>query len=180
ALAEAIKQKKSSLAFVGTPCQIRAIRKLQIAGLKRYTAPIKLLIGLMCSESFTYDGLVEEYIRGKLGINPEEISKMNIKGKMLITTKSGVKAIPLAEVKPYVRKGCGHCQDFSSELADISAGGLGLDGWTFIIIRTETGERIFESAEKAGILETRVPDEKELALSLLLKLSSKKRKAPAA
>ncbi|MCS7096428.1 MAG: Coenzyme F420 hydrogenase/dehydrogenase, beta subunit C-terminal domain [Candidatus Bathyarchaeota archaeon] len=180
ALAEAVKQKKHSLAFVGTPCQIRAVRKLQMAGLKRYTAPIKLSIGLMCSESFTYEGLIEGYIRGKLGINPEEISKMNIKGKMLVTTKSGVKAIPLAEVKPYVRKGCGYCQDFSSELADISAGGLGLDGWTFIIIRTETGEKIFESAEKAGFLETRSPDEKEPAMNLLLKLSSKKRKAPAA
>jgi len=35
ALTEAIKQKKTSIAFVGTPCQIHAIRKMQMFGLKK-------------------------------------------------------------------------------------------------------------------------------------------------
>ncbi|MGQ9566382.1 MAG: coenzyme F420 hydrogenase/dehydrogenase beta subunit N-terminal domain-containing protein, partial [Candidatus Bathyarchaeales archaeon] len=69
ALADAIKQKKTSIAFVGTPCQIHAIRKMQMAGLKKYTTPIKYLIGLLCSECFTYDGLMEKHIHEKLGIN---------------------------------------------------------------------------------------------------------------
>jgi len=179
-LAEGIKQKRSSIAFVGTPCQIRAIRKMQMAGLKKYTAPLKLLIGLMCSESFSYEGLMEKYVHGKLGVNLNEIVKMNIKGKMLVTTKSDVKAIPLAEVKQYVRKSCGFCEDFSSELADISVGGLGLDGWTFVIVRTKEGEEVFEAAEKAGVLEARPVEKDEPALNLLLKLSAKKRKSTSA
>lgn len=176
AIAEALKQKKQSVAFVGTPCQMRAVRRMQTAGLKKYTAPLKLLVGLMCSESFAYDGLMEKHIREKLGINLSDIVKINIKGKMLVTTKSGVKAIPLAELKEYVRKGCGVCNDFSSELADISTGGLGLEGWTFAVIRTEEGERFFEAAERAGAIETRPVGKDELALSLLVKLSTKKRK----
>jgi len=31
---------------------------MQISGLKKYMAPLKLLIGLACSECFTYEGLI--------------------------------------------------------------------------------------------------------------------------
>ncbi|MEM3731366.1 MAG: Coenzyme F420 hydrogenase/dehydrogenase, beta subunit C-terminal domain [Candidatus Bathyarchaeia archaeon] len=175
ALAEAVKQKKSNIAFVGTPCQIRAVRKMQLSGLKKYTAPIKFLIGLMCSECFNYEGLIEKYIHGALGINPSSIKKMNIKGKMLITIESEVKAIPLTDIKQYARKSCGFCNDFSSELADISVGGLGLDGWTFTIIRTERGDEIFSNAVKAGVLMIRDANEEPNALNLLSRLSKKKR-----
>jgi len=175
ALAEGVKQKKSNLAFVGTPCQIHAVRKMQMAGLKRYTAPVRFLIGLMCSECFYYEGLMQKHIQEKLGINLNGIKKMNIKGKMLVTTEKGVQAIPLAEVKQYARGSCRFCDDFSSELADISAGGLGLDKWTFTIIRTENGEELFSRAEKAGILNVRAVEEEANALNLLTKLSRKKR-----
>ena len=104
---------------------------------------------------------------------------MNIKGKMLVTTDSGVTAIPLAEIKQYARKSCSVCDDFSSELADISVGGLGLDGWTFTIIRTEKGEELFSNAEKAGFLITKPLEEGTFALSLLAKLTKKKKETSA-
>ena len=175
ALPEALKQKKTSVAFVGTPCQIHAVRKMQMAGLKRYTSPLKFLIGLMCSEGFTYEGLMEEHIHGKLGVDLNSIEKINIKGKMLVKTNSGITTIPLSEIKQYAREGCSFCDDFSSELADISVGGLGLDGWTFIIIRTEKGEELFSGAERAGIIKTRNVNGETNALNLLHKLSKKKR-----
>jgi len=175
AFAEAIKQKNTNVAFVGTPCQIRAIRKIQITNLKKYTAPLKFLIGLMCSECFTYEGLMEKHIHGKMGIDLGSIRKMNIKGKMLVTTDSGVTTIPLLEIKQYARKSCSYCEDFSSELSDISVGGLGLDGWTFTIIRTEKGEELFSSAEKAGLLDVKTVETETNALNLLNKLSKKKR-----
>jgi coenzyme F420 hydrogenase subunit beta len=177
ALVDAIKQKRTSIAFVGTPCQIHAIRKMQMAGLKKYTATLKFLVGLFCSECFTYEGLMERHIHETLGINLSDIRKMNIKGKMLVTTESGVKTIPLAEVKRYARNSCRFCDDFSSELADISVGGLGLEGWTFVILRTKDGQEVFEAAEKAGALKTRPVEKDDPALSLLVKLSGKKRKS---
>jgi coenzyme F420 hydrogenase subunit beta len=175
ALTDMLKQKKANVAFVGTPCQIHAIRRMQMAGLKRHTGPLKFLIGLMCSECFTYEGLMENHIQGKLGLNLGDIRKINIKGKMLVTTDSGVTEIPLAEIKQYARKSCSFCDDFSSELADVSVGGLGLDGWTFTIIRTEKGEELFSSAEKAGVLRTKAIDEATYAFKLLTKLSRRKR-----
>lgn len=175
ALKEAVKKAKGNIAFVGTPCQIRAIRKMQMMGLKKYVASLKFLIGLACSECFTYEGLMENHIRGKLGINLKSIKKINVKGKLLILTDSGTVAMPLSETKQYVRQSCRFCQDFSSELADISACGLGLEGWTFVIIRTEKGEELFSSAEKAGAIKTRNANEEPNALNLLGKLSRKKR-----
>ncbi len=178
AFQEGIKQKKKSIAFVGTPCQIHALRKIEMIPLKKYSNPLQLTIGLMCTESFTYEGLMENHIRRKLGINLYDISKINIKGKILITTKSGkIETIPLAEAKTYTRKGCVPCTDFSSELADISAGGLGLNNWTFTIIRTEKGKRLFESAEEKGLLKTKPVEEEKRAFDLLLRLSKRKRRA---
>jgi coenzyme F420 hydrogenase subunit beta len=174
ALKKEIIQKKS-LAYVGTPCQIQAIRRMEIASLKRYIEPIKFTIGLMCTESFTYKGLIR-HIEQTLDINLGDIAKMNIKDQLLITTKSGeVRTVPLKEVKQYTRQGCLSCNDFSGEFADISAGGLGMAGWTFVIVRTDKGEEIFREAENAGIIKTRCVEEEKIATDLLLKLSEKKR-----
>lgn len=142
--------------------------------LRQMSAPIKYLVGLMCSECFDYEGLMEAYIKGKLGISLNEITKMNIKGKMLVTTPKGTTAIPLGDIKQYAKSSCSVCEDFSSELADISVGGLGLDGWTFTIIRTEKGEELFSNAEKAGFLESKPIEEGAFSKGLLLKLTKKK------
>jgi len=177
AIQEAFKQKRQSLAFVGTPCQIQAIRKMEVAKLRRYIGRIKIAIGLMCTESFTYEGLMEKQIQQILGINLNDVKKINIKGKIIVTTNSGdVKTISLVEAKRYTRKSCLPCTDFSAELADISTGGLGLAGWTLTIIRTETGRELFENAEKAGLIKTRHVEEEKNALKLLVRLSTKKRK----
>lgn len=177
-LTEVLAQKKQNIALVGTPCKIHAVRSLQMAGMKKITAPLKYLIGLMCSECFTYDGLMCDHIHKKLGINLGDIRKMNIKGRMLITTDAGITPIPLAEIKQYARESCSICKDFSSELADISVGGLGLDGWTFTIIRTERGEELFSAAENAGYLVTKPLEEGSFAMNLLTKLSKRKREGP--
>lgn len=177
AITKVLEQKLVKVAFVGTPCQIRAIRKMQFTGLKKYTAPIKLLIGLACSECFIYEKLMKEHIAGKLGVNPNRVRKVNIKGKMLLTMDSETVAIPLAEAKKYARKSCHFCEDFSSELADISVGGLGLEDWTFVIIRTQQGEELFSSAEVASAITTREAFTETNALNLLIKLSEKKRTA---
>jgi coenzyme F420 hydrogenase subunit beta len=145
--------------------------------LKKYAKPLRLTIGLMCTESFTYEGLMEKQIQRELGIDPHYISKMNIKGKVLVNTKSGeIKTISLKDAKKYTRKGCASCTDFSAELADISAGGLGLSGWTFIVIRTEKGEELFQSAEREGLLKTKPVEDERRAFDLLIKLSNRKQK----
>jgi len=177
ALREAVQQKKKSIGFVGTPCQIQSLRKIEAFPLRKYSDIIKFTVGLMCTESFAYDGIMKKHIEGTLGVKLDDVRKINIKGKVIITLNSGeIKTISLQEAKKYTRKGCLPCTDFSAELADISTGGLGLTGWTFTIIRTKKGEEIFDSAEKAGAIRTRPVEEEKFALDLLVKLSRKKRK----
>jgi len=174
---EGISQDKRRMAFVGTPCQIHALRKIERL-LLQYVNPLRLAIGLLCTESFTYEGLMEKHIQGKLGINLNDIKKMNIKAKVLVTTKSGeTHIIPLKEAKEYTRKSCTTCTDFSAELADISVGGLGLSDWTFTIIRNKKGEELLQGAVREGFLKTRPAKEEQGAFDLLVRLSKRKREA---
>lgn len=174
ALSEATKQNRKAVAFVGTPCQIRAIRKMQQANL-RLAQPIKLLVGLMCTETFSYEGLMVHHVQNKLGINLHSIKKIDIKGKaMTITADAKETVIPLDTVEKYASRSCRLCNDFSSELADISAGSLGLHDWTLMVIRTSIGEQIFTQAEKAQSFITRSIREGEPAYKLLQRLSEAK------
>ncbi|MEM2464732.1 MAG: Coenzyme F420 hydrogenase/dehydrogenase, beta subunit C-terminal domain [Candidatus Bathyarchaeia archaeon] len=172
-----IQKKIGKMAFVGTPCQICAIRRIQALPLKKYADALKFTIGLFCSESFIHDGLVKGLLQEKLGIKPEDVEKVNIKGKFLIKTRDGqVKTVPLKEAKEYACRFCNACPDFSAELADISVGGLGLEGWTLTIIRTDMGDEIFRRVESKGILRTK-PLEDNKTIELLVKMSRKKREA---
>jgi coenzyme F420 hydrogenase subunit beta len=177
AFEEGILQRKKRLAFVGTPCQIEVIRRIQAVPLKRYSEALQVTIGVFCSECFTYEGFVTKLIQGKMGVNPSQVKKINIKGKILLTTKSEeVKIAPLKEAKEYVRKCLYSCTDFSAELADVSVGGLGLDGWTLTVLRTEKGEELFRKAERAGMIKTRpIKKEDKSILEMLLRSSKKKR-----
>ncbi len=176
ALREAVEKKKRSLAFVGVPCHVQAIRKMQMAGLKKYIGFVKFVIGLMCTESFKYEGLAE-CIKERLGARLDDVINMNIKKDVFIRLKSGdVKTIPLAHMKRYARGCCSFCGDFSSELADISAGGLGLSGKTFAIIRTKAGEGLIKIAEERGMVEVEPIRGDEPSLKLLSMLTKAKRK----
>lgn len=177
AFQEGISQDKKRLAFVGTPCQIHALRKIEKL-LFEYVNPLQFALGLLCTESFTYEGLMEKHIQGKLGIDLNDIGKINIKAKVLVTTKSGeTHVIPLKEAKQYTRKSCTTCTDFSAELADVSVGGLGLSNWNFIVIRTKKGEELFDGAVREGFLKTRPVEEEKGAFNLLVRLSKRKREA---
>ncbi|MCK4953127.1 Coenzyme F420 hydrogenase/dehydrogenase, beta subunit C-terminal domain [Candidatus Bathyarchaeota archaeon] len=177
AFREGVKDKEAKLAFVGTPCQINVIRNMQMLPLKKYAKALDFTIGLMCTETFTYEGLMEKHIQGVMGIDLQNVTKINIKGKILVATKSNeVKGIPLKVAKQYARKTCDLCTDFSSELADISTGGLGMTGWTLTILRTKKGEEMFEYAQRKGLLEIKPVEQEKRAVNLLIRLSKLKRR----
>ena len=113
-------------------------------------------------------------IQNELGINLNDIKKINIKGKFLIYLKTGeVQEILLKEAKKFAMPYCQYCGDFSAELADIFCGGVGLDGWTYTVIRTDKGSEVFDNAVKGGML--RVESPSESTTKLLVKLSKGKR-----
>jgi coenzyme F420 hydrogenase subunit beta len=197
ALKEAVdKHNLEKLALVGVSCEISGYAttlgadtgfitsdrgeknvERQKRYLKRYVEAVRLTIGLFCAETFDFDGFVHGYLKGRLGINPEDVVKVNIKGRLIIDLKDGTRVeAPLVEAKAHRRPQCDYCGDFSAEHADISAGGVGIVGWTMLIIRSERGEEILKLTEKKGYLEVRPVSEFEQSIRLLKKLAEAQRK----
>jgi coenzyme F420 hydrogenase subunit beta len=196
ALAEAEKLGLSRVAFVGVPCQVTPVRKMQTADasyldngrkkdkhierqtkfLKGFGDRVALNIGLLCSEVFTFEGLMRGVIERDMGIPLTEIQKFNVKGKVLIYKRDGeLIEMNLKQAQEYARPECHHCGDFSAELADISCGGVGAMDWTIVVLRSKLGEEVFDRAVADGVFEVRPMDEFETSMRVLLRLARKQR-----
>jgi coenzyme F420 hydrogenase subunit beta len=111
-----------------------------------------------------------------LGIDLADVVKVNVKGKVIVSLKDGSDVvIPLKDARPLANEWCHHCPDFSAEHADISCGGLGMEGWTMVLIRTERGKDFFDRAVAAGALEVRPAEEEPHALEVMDRLARKQR-----
>ncbi|ACV25048.1 coenzyme F420 hydrogenase subunit beta [Methanocaldococcus fervens] len=167
------------IGVVGTPCQVRAIRKLMKypVGFRHVPDKIALVIGIFCMENFPYNGLkliVEEHC----GVKMEDVVKMDIgKGKFWVYTRWGeTKTVKLKETHPYEQIACHVCTDYTAELADISTGSVGSpDGWSTVFIRTAKGEEIFNKMVEDGYLEVKPIEEVKPGLGLVEKLALQKK-----
>ncbi|MBW1779756.1 MAG: Coenzyme F420 hydrogenase/dehydrogenase, beta subunit C-terminal domain [Deltaproteobacteria bacterium] len=155
-----IQKGLSRVAMVGTPCQIRAFRKIQTLGVVPSDA-IKYCLGLFCSGNFTIGRGERKRMAEEYGFRWEDVKRINIKEKLMIHLKSGeIMFIPLNELDFMKRYACRYCSDYSAEYADISFGGIGADeGWTSIVIRSNLGRAIFADAS-GKTLEVYTPEEK--------------------
>jgi coenzyme F420 hydrogenase subunit beta len=175
-LRQAAEAKCKNVALVGVSCESTAVRELAAEGIKRWTRPVKLVIGLMCCETFDYEAFMIGKVQQELGIALDEIVKVNVKGKVIVTLKDGRDIdIPLKDARPFANEWCHHCPDFAAEHADLSCGGLGMEGWTMILVRSQTGEDYLDRAVKAGVLELRPAEEEPKALEVMDRLARKQR-----
>jgi len=174
---EAMEAGCENIGFVGLPCQIQGLRKVQTAeqpyevGKER----IKLLIGLFCMENFKEELL--DFVKKKVSLDLERVRKFDIKGKeFLVYDEEGkVYAIALDEIKEYESEGCSVCMDYTAELADISVGSVGSeDGWSTVFARTEKGEEIVKGALEEGYVEVKEIEDK--GLGLIRRLGERKRR----
>ena len=196
ALADADRLGLKRVCFVGVPCQITPTRKIQLADpsfldngrkkpkhierqtkfLKGFGEIVSFTIGLLCTEVFTYEGLMVKKIGEEMGIPLAEVKKFNVKGKVLIYKKNGdLVEMNLHRAQEYARPECHHCGDFSAELADVSCGGVASMDWTITVLRTQRGEELFDDMVARGLLETRSMDEFENSMKVLLRLTKKQR-----
>jgi coenzyme F420 hydrogenase subunit beta len=196
ALADAERMGLKKVCFVGVPCQITPTRKIQLADasyldngrkkekhierqtkfLKGFGENVDFTVGLLCTEVFTYEGLMVEKIQGEMGIPLAEVKKFNVKGKVLVYKKNGdLVEMSLHKAQEYARPECHHCGDFTAELADISCGGVACMDWTITVLRTARGEALFDDMVRRGLLETRSMDEFENSMKVLIRLTKKQR-----
>jgi coenzyme F420 hydrogenase subunit beta len=170
---------KSKVALVGTPCQIRSVRRIQTMplGSIRLAKAIKLSIGLFCMESYAYNKLIGTYLKEK-EIDPSTVTRMGIKKGSFIawSGENELLHVPLKEVDAFVRNSCKHCDDFTAEYADVSVGGIGCpDGFSTIVARTQKGLKLLKEAQKAGHLETRELKPEEKGYLRVVKMAQAKR-----
>ena len=179
ALLKAAEMGLSKVALVGMGCQTSVTGAMEARRVNKWAKKIAWTFGLLCSKSFTYDGLMVQIAQEELGLDLDHLARVNIKGKLLFYTDTGDEVIyPLKQSHRFTRPGCLHCPDFAAEHADISFGGLGQsDGWTLSIVRTERGREIWDGAMAAGLLESkRALDEDPDAVALMFKLADRSRK----
>jgi len=177
ALIRAAEMGLSRVALVGMSCQASVTGALEARRVNKWRKRIAWTFGLLCSKTFTYDGLNHVIAEERLGLSLDDLIRVNVKGKVLFYTRDGQEhAYSLKAAHEFTRPGCLKCPDFAAEHADISFGGLGQsDGWTLTIIRTDRGEQIWRDALEAGVIEYRPGREDPAALALLDRLSVKSR-----
>lgn len=146
-----IERKFRRIAVVGVPCAVQALARIRTSDndlLMPYAKAIRLVIGLFCTETFDYTALIQGKLRTHYKLEPHEIRKLDVKGKLEVLKHDGtITIVPLAELETCIRKGCHYCTDLTAVLSDISAGAIGSPaGTTTLIIRTPTGKGFVDSA----------------------------------
>lgn len=136
-----IERGYRTIAVVGLPCQVTAIREIQrsLPGTRLF------IIGLFCMENFSYPAL-NDTVHDVLNIKIDSAERVSIqKGEFTASYNGKSYSCKVKELDAAVRNGCRFCTDFTSELADISVGMVGSsDGYSTVIIRTRRGEDLFD------------------------------------
>ena len=201
ALEQAKEKDLKSVAFVGVPCQITPLRKMEYIDpsilmaakkkpqivsrqrgfMKGYVERVSFSIGLFCTEVFRPE-LMTERIEQQMGIPLTDVSKFNVKGEVLIYKKDGdIARIPLEEaMHEYQRPECKHCGDFSAEMADIACGGVGTDRATIVVLRTQKAVDVWKQYEASGQVEVWPIAQNKKAWNILQRLARRQRERPPA
>jgi len=167
---------KTSIAFVGVPCHVLALRKME-AWQHKIIDHLKITIGLFCFGTFSLSSLLE-YITKKHKIKPSDIKRLRVSSNFEVHTENGIIQIPLPEIEKHILPSCRTCTDFTSELADISVGGAyPLPDWSTVIIRTKAGEDFFYEAVEKGVINTWVIEQEPKVYERIVVAAMQKRKA---
>jgi len=146
----------SHVAMVGTPCQVKTVRKMQCLGI----APahtIGYTVGPFCMESFSFDALGRKKLEDRLHIDLADVDRLDVREDLGISLRDGrTIRVPFEEVDELARAVCLACTEFANDYADIAVGGLGSpDGYATMLIRTEKGSRVYDGALRQGYIEER-------------------------
>jgi coenzyme F420 hydrogenase subunit beta len=177
-----LKKGLKRVAFVGTPCQVKSVRRMQTLGLVPADA-VHICLGLFCSGNFTF-GEEQRQRLAELGeFAWDEVRKINIKDDLQLHLRSGpTRSIALDDLDFMRRHACRYCPDYTAEFADIAFGGIGAEeGWTTVVARSPLGRAAFADAAGAGKLEefsrTVNPNFATQAMTKIRTWSARKRKA---
>jgi coenzyme F420 hydrogenase subunit beta len=160
-----IKKFKGDLAYVGLPCQVHSIRKMQAAGFPE-VKNIKYIIAPFCGLNLHFSSVIS-FLKAHGEKNYREIKNIQFRhgewpGNMRIEMKNGKKfQLPKFHanylIPFHMIKRCIYCIDASNEFTDISVGDAWApvyekrgEGFSFVIVRSEKGEKIAQQMVRDG------------------------------
>ncbi len=161
-----LKGEEGRYAYVGLPCHVHALRKLEITGWKA-GVDLSPIIGIYCGNNLYFEATAA--MLRKLGIQSlESIEELSYRegrwpGNFYVRTRDGresrVTKLEFNQTIPFfINRRCLFCTDLTNELADISVGdgwakeGIGSEGWSIVLTRTPKGEQIIDAAVESGAI----------------------------
>lgn len=159
-------ETEDNLAFVGLPCQVEAVRKLQMNG-NVYAKKIKLIVGIFCGLNQSFESI--KFLLNKLNIKEDEVIGFSQRkkdfnrnkfwpGGFYIKTKNNREYFLTKDMYEflyykYASLRCLVCYDYTNEFADVSFGDAwskkhSKKGWSEIIIRSEEAKKIVLGLQK--------------------------------
>ena len=150
------------IGVVGRPCQVTAIRKMQLYDDRPEAKNIRLVIGLFCLWALEYRPYAA-YLSDQ--VDMKKIEKIDIpkNDDFIVYTNGDIARVPIDKIKSFVRSSCDVCFDVTAELADVSVGSTEWkDDWNTVLVRSKLGGKLVEDAEKAKIITSdEFPSERE-------------------
>jgi coenzyme F420 hydrogenase subunit beta len=157
-----------TLAYVGLPCQVHSIRKLQKAG-HPSVKKIKYIVAPFCGLNLHFSSITS-FLRSHGAKNYRDIIDLQFRhgewpGNMRVEMKDGrIFQLPKFHanylIPFHMMKRCMLCIDAANEFTDISVGDAWAPvyeergkGFSFIITRSEAGKAILDKMKDEGIID---------------------------
>jgi coenzyme F420-reducing hydrogenase beta subunit len=138
-LRELIGEGKKRIAVVCTPCEVKAVRKIQQSIGKDVEVTV---IGLFCFQAFNPGRLREALDKQGIDLDKAERTEVS-RGKFTATANGKEVACRVKDLDGAAEAACRFCSDFTSKLADVSVGAVGSKpGYSSVIVRSAAGERL--------------------------------------
>jgi len=150
-----------NLAVVGSPCAAQAVRKLKASTnprLRPYQDAIRLTLAVFCTGIYRPE-FIEEVLVKRMDVGREQVKRLEVspdrEWMRAVLWDGSVRTISRQEAERYTRSGCGSCDDYLGESADVALGTLGApEGASTLIVRSRVGEVFVRNAHQLNLLET--------------------------
>ncbi len=153
---ELFKLEVDRVAIVCLPCQAYFLWYMRMFPLLEtdFSSKTSFIISLFCMGTFATEAF-RSFIKKKLGVNPEDIISIKLRGEELIVKHVGGEArVRVEDVFSCVQHGCLVCSDYTGAYSDISAGvSKATPGYTIVITRSSRADKVFMEAINSGYLE---------------------------
>ena len=123
-----------------------------------YQDAIRLTVAIFCTGIYKPE-VIEEVLIKRMDVVRDQVKRLEISPDRtwmrVVLWDGSVRTIPRQQAESFTRPGCGSCDDYLGESADLAIGSLGApEGNSTLIIRSRIGDVFTRNAVQLNLLET--------------------------